>query len=195
MIPLCASPVTFVSGLVWGQGQRVGLFVPRALCTALQLMVALSRAAGPETCRPTGMGRHGDTGSGRKHGKKGRGGRQGAGTAQNPPPCTERGLTGLLWSSLIHSDLSSGLSCPLLFSFLSFPFLSCPVLYIHFFWSLFLSSPLLSFSFPSSPLHPFLSFPLFFIPFLSSIFLPSPLFSFSFLSSPFLSYLLLSFPL
>lgn len=54
MIPFCASPVTFVSGLVWGQGQRVGPFVPRALCAALQLMVALSLAAGPETCSPTG---------------------------------------------------------------------------------------------------------------------------------------------
>ena len=54
MIPFCASPVTFVSGLVWGQGQRVGPFVPRALCTAPQLMEALSQAAGPETCSPTG---------------------------------------------------------------------------------------------------------------------------------------------
>lgn len=53
MIPFCANAVTFVSGLVWGQGQRVGPFVPRALCTALQLMVALSQAAGPETCSPT----------------------------------------------------------------------------------------------------------------------------------------------
>lgn len=49
MILFCAGPVTFVSSLVWGLGHRVGPFVPRALHTGPQLMVALSKATGAET--------------------------------------------------------------------------------------------------------------------------------------------------
>ncbi len=49
MILFCAGPVTFVSSLVWGLGHRVGSFVPRALHTGPQLMVALSKATGAET--------------------------------------------------------------------------------------------------------------------------------------------------